>query len=138
MNASSCGAPDTVLDLFGPETDTSKGPFLIENDDASLAPCTLEGNAFPQIDGSETFAAFDLQGVFMDGRSFSEAAAGQQTLQRTSCGVAAPLVSSWNIAVTSTAGVTPGPLSTGQNRICVSEVAAATNKNFEFIEVFVE
>jgi Di-haem oxidoreductase, putative peroxidase len=24
------------------------------------------GNAFPQIDGSETFAAFDFQGVFMD------------------------------------------------------------------------
>jgi len=98
------------------------------------------GNAFPQIDGSETFAAFDLQGVFMDGRSFPEVATGQQTLERTSCGVSATLATSWNIAATSTAGATPGrgPLNTGLNRICVSEVADATNSNFEFLEVFVE
>ena len=98
------------------------------------------GNAFPQIDGSETFAAFDFQGVFMDGRSFPEASTGLQTLQRTSCGVAAPQAASWSIQPTSTAIATPGrgPLSTGQNRICVSEVADATNSNFEFVEVFVE
>jgi len=98
------------------------------------------GNAFPQIDGSETFAAFDLQGVFMDGRSFPETTTGQQTLQRVNCGVTAPLATSWNIAAISTAGATPGrgPLSTGLNRICVSEVADATNPNFEFLEVFVE
>jgi mono/diheme cytochrome c family protein len=98
------------------------------------------GDTFPVIDGGEAFALFDLQGVFVDGRSFAEAATGQQTLQRTSCGAAAPLAASWNIAVTSTAGATPGrgPLSTGQNRICVSEVADATNPSFEFVEIFVE
>jgi len=98
------------------------------------------GNAFPVIDGSETFAAFDFQGVFMDGRSFPEATAGLQTLQRTNCNAPANLAASWNIRPTSTAIATPGrgPLSTGQNHICVSEVADATNTNFEFIEVFVE
>jgi cytochrome c peroxidase len=98
------------------------------------------GNAFPVIDGGETFALFDLQGVLTDGRSFAEAATGQQTLQRTSCGAAAPLAASWTITVTSTAGATPGqgPLSTGQDRICITEVADATNPDFEFVEIFVE
>lgn len=98
------------------------------------------GNGFPVIDGGETFALFDLQGVLMDERSFAEAATGQQTLQRTSGGAAARLAASWKITVTSTAGATPGrgPLSTGQNRICTSEIADATNPDFEFIEIFVE
>jgi len=54
--------------------------------------------------------------------------------------VSATLATSWNIAATSTAGATPGrgPLNTGLNRICVSEVADAKNSNFEFLEVFVE
>ena len=42
--------------------------------------------------------------------------------------------------VTSMAIAPPGrgPLRAGRQRICVSEVADATNKNFEFVEVFVE
>ena len=98
------------------------------------------GNAFPVIDGSETFAAFDFQGVFIDGRSFPETTTGLQTLQRTNCNVPANLAASWLIRPTSTAIATParGPLSSGQTRICVSEVADATNTNFEFVEVFVE
>ena len=97
-------------------------------------------NTFPIIDGSESFAVFDLQYVAIDGFSFPEAAAGQQTLQRTSCAAAASNSASWLIQTTSTAIATPGrgPLITGQNRICVSEVADATNPNFEFVEIFVE
>ncbi len=55
---------------------------------------------------------------------YMKAATGQQTLQRTNCGAAAPNAASWNIAVTSTDGATPGngPLNTGKQRICVSEV----------------
>jgi mono/diheme cytochrome c family protein len=97
-------------------------------------------NTFPIIDGSETFALLDLQGVFMDGRSLAEPVGGQRTLSRKNCGVAAPLATSWTTAVTTTAGATPGkgPLSTGQGRICITEVADALNSNFEFIEIFVE
>jgi mono/diheme cytochrome c family protein len=97
-------------------------------------------NTFPIIDGTETFALFDLQGVFIDGRSLAQPAAAGRTLRRTNCNDAAPLATSWTSLVTSTAVATPGvaPLSTGQNRICVSEVADATNTNFEFIEIFVE
>jgi cytochrome c peroxidase len=97
-------------------------------------------NTFPIIDGSETFALFDLQNVFIDGRSLAEPVGGQRTLSRTNCGTSAPLAASWTTAVTSTAVATPGkgPLSTGQDRICVTEVADSTNSNFEYIEIFVE
>jgi len=97
-------------------------------------------NTFPIIDGSETFALFDLQNVFIDGRSLAEPVGGQRTLSRVNCGTSAPLATSWTSAVTTTAGATPGagPLSTGQNRICITEVADSTNSNFEFIEIFVE
>jgi len=97
-------------------------------------------NGFPIIDGGETFALFDSQGVFIDGRSIPEPAGGQRTFSRTNCGAAAPLTTSWTSAVTSTAVASPGkgPLSTGQGRICVSEVADATNSNFEYVELLVE
>jgi hypothetical protein len=96
--------------------------------------------AFPIIDGGETFALFDLQGVFIDGRSLPQAATGLQTLQRTSCNDPAPLATSWKTLPTSTAVATPGVamLNTGLVRICVSEIADATNANFEYIEIFVE
>jgi len=43
MNAKTCGFPDTVLDLFGPEvSDDDRGPLLAENDDAGLAACSLD------------------------------------------------------------------------------------------------
>jgi len=97
-------------------------------------------NTFPIIDGSETFALFHLQGVFMDGRSLAEPLGGQRTLSRKNCDLAAPLATSWTTAVTTTAGATPGtgPLNTGLDRICITEVADALNSNFEFIEIFVE
>jgi mono/diheme cytochrome c family protein len=95
---------------------------------------------FPVIDGGENFALFDSQGVFIDGRTLTEPAGGQRTLQRTNCGVDASLATSWTSQVTSTAIATPGtgPLSTGQSRICVTEVADASNSNFEYIELLVE
>jgi mono/diheme cytochrome c family protein len=97
-------------------------------------------NTFPIIDGNETFALFDLQGVFIDGRSLAEPTGGQRTLSRQNCGVAAPLATSWTTAVTTTAGATPGtgPLNTGLDRICITEVADSLNSNFEYIEIFVE
>jgi cytochrome c peroxidase len=97
-------------------------------------------NTFPIIDGSETFALFDLQGVFIDGRSIPQGVVGLQTFQRTSCNDPAPLATSWKTLATSTAVATPGvaPLNSGLVRICVSEVADATNTNFEFVELFVE
>lgn len=97
-------------------------------------------NTFPIIDGNETFALFDLQGVFMDGRSLAEPTGGQRTLSRKNCNLAAPLATSWTTAVTTTAGATPGtgPLNTGLDRICITEVADSLNSNFEFIEIFVE
>ena len=43
MSSSSCGAPDTVLNLFRPEGITgNRGTSLIENDDAFLASCFLD------------------------------------------------------------------------------------------------
>ena len=39
VNASRCGDPDTVLDLFGPD---DPGPLLIEIDDAGISPCGLD------------------------------------------------------------------------------------------------
>jgi hypothetical protein len=98
------------------------------------------GNRFPIINGSETFAVFDPQFVTVDGPSVAEASAGQRTLSRTNCGAVAGAAASWTSAITSPAGATPGtgPLSTGQNRICVTELADATNSAFEYVEIFVE
>jgi len=43
MTSSSCGAPDTILDLFGPEDASgNRGASLIENDDAFLGSCILD------------------------------------------------------------------------------------------------
>src|SRR6185436_6577210 len=41
MNGASCAAPDTVLDLFGPEdANGNRGASLIENDNAfTINPC---------------------------------------------------------------------------------------------------
>ena len=40
-NASSCGVPDTVVDLFGPEDANGNRMFLAENDDAG-GPCATD------------------------------------------------------------------------------------------------
>ncbi len=105
------------------------------------------GNVFPTISGSEQFALFDSNSdtttanVGIDGFTFPEAASGGQTLQRKDCGLISTQATSWNIVASTSASATPGivPLSTGQNRICITEVAdSPTNSNFEFIEIFVE
>jgi len=104
------------------------------------------GNAFPTISGGEQFALFDSNTgattrVGLDGFTFPEAAAGGQTLQRKDCGLISTQSASWTIVASTPASATPGiaPLSTGQNRICFTEVAdSPTNSNFEFIEIFVE
>jgi hypothetical protein len=82
-----------------------------------------------------------LQGVFIDGRSIPQPTGALRTFQRKSCNDAAPLTASWNSLATSTSVATPGvvgQLNTGLVRICISEVADATNANFEYVEIFVE
>ncbi len=105
------------------------------------------GNAFPTISGGEQFALFDSNndattlGVGTDGFTFPEAAGAGQTLQRIDCGLISTQAASWNIVASTPASATPGitGLSTGQNRICITEVAdSPTNSNFEFLEIFVE
>jgi len=95
---------------------------------------------FQFINGSETFAVFDPQFVTVDGPSVAEPFAGQQTFSRTNCGAAAGAAASWASAGSLPAGTTPGtgPLSTGQNRICITEFADATSTAFEYVEIFVE
>ncbi len=104
------------------------------------------GNVFPTISGGEQFALFDSNndattlGVGTDGFTFPEAAAAGQDLQRLDCGTLSTQAASWKILADAPANATPGigPLSTVQQRICISEVSDATNSNFEFIEIFVE
>jgi mono/diheme cytochrome c family protein len=98
------------------------------------------GNGFPVIDGGETFTLFDTQSVLIDGRSIAEPAGGLKTFSRVNCGVAPSLAPSWLQVTTSNAAASPGrgPLTTGLNRICISEVADSANSNFEYVEIFVE
>jgi len=43
MTSTSCGAPDTILDLFGPQdANGNRGASLVESDDAYLGPCFLD------------------------------------------------------------------------------------------------
>jgi hypothetical protein len=103
------------------------------------------GNIFPVINGSEQFGIFDSNGDFttanvgIDGFTFPVGAG--QTLQRGDCGLAAFQSTSWTFVASSPQSATPGitGLSTGQNRICFTEVAdSPTNSNFEFVEFLIE
>jgi len=105
------------------------------------------GNAFPAISGSEQFAIFDSNAdattanVGVDGFTFPESSVGGQTLQRRDCGLISTQSGSWTFVSSTPGSATPGiaPLNTGQNRICITEVAdSPTNSNFEFVEFFVE
>ncbi len=103
------------------------------------------GNVFPTISGREQFGLFDSNGgittqhVRIDGPTFPVPRG--QTLQRIDCGLSSTQAASWTIVPSTPANATPGiaPLSTGQNRICITEVAdSPANRNFDFIEIFVE
>jgi cytochrome c peroxidase len=102
------------------------------------------GDKFPIIDGNETYALLDLQGTLIDGSTIPQPTGALRTLQRTNCDDAASLSASWTSMATSTGVATPGvglPItSTGTEppRTCISEIADATNSNFEYIELFVE
>jgi cytochrome c peroxidase len=96
---------------------------------------------FPIIDGSETFTlAVPGDDFDIDGPSAAMPAGGQKILSRTSCAAPAGDPASWTTAPAAAANATPGagPLSTGQNRICITEFADATSRNFEYVEIFVE
>jgi len=105
------------------------------------------GNVFPAIVGSEQFVIFDSNAdnttanVGVDGFTFPESSVGGQTLQRKDCGLLSTSSASWTFVGSTPASATPGigPLNTGQNRICITEVAdSPSNSNFEFVEFFVE
>jgi mono/diheme cytochrome c family protein len=61
MTAPSCGAPDTLLDLFGPEdANGNRGTSLVENDDAFLTACLLDSQIKSfrlPVDGTYLIAA---------------------------------------------------------------------------------
>jgi len=95
---------------------------------------------FAAIDGSETFTLVDPNQVTVDGPSIAEPTAGQKTFSRINCGTAASATASWAQVTTATAAATPGagPLSTGQARVCISEIADAITSSFEYVEIFAE
>ena len=145
----------SLIDSFLPAgTTVPHGGFLIIARNATQAQfeanygITLDSNvrflnganAFPQIDGGETFALFDNQGVFIDGRSIAQPAGGLKTFSRVSCGLVASAAASWTQVATSNAVASPGkgPENTGQSRLCISEIADSANSNFEFVEIMVE
>jgi len=94
----------------------------------------------PQIDGGETYGLFDSNFVTVDGPTIAEPANGLQTFGRINCGTAPGLATSWTAKTSSAAVATPGSglLSTGQSRVCISEIADATKSQFEYVELFVE
>jgi hypothetical protein len=99
------------------------------------------GNRFPMINGSETFTLSNA--VRVDGPTVAQSSAGQQLFQRTSGAAPAGERSSWTIESFRPQAATPGSgqVSTGNNRIYISEVADAAgsgNFGFEFVELFVE
>jgi hypothetical protein len=94
----------------------------------------------PQINGGETYALFDSQFLTIDGPSIPEPATAHQTFGRTRCGTPAGDATSWIANTNSAAIATPGggPLGTGQNFVCISEIADATDSKMEYVEIFVE
>jgi len=104
------------------------------------ANTTAVGARLPQINGSETFSLFDTNFVTVDGPSIAEPSTGLKTFSRINCGRAGGDPASWNSNTTTTAVATPGtgPLSTGQDRICITEIADSTTQADEYIEIFVE
>jgi len=101
---------------------------------------------FPQISGTETFTLRDPQLLTVDGATLAEPKGGQSALERLNCNTPAGATSSWNIVPATPGAATPGGgiLSSGQGRVCISEVVGAsgtstvTSLGFEYIEVFVE
>jgi len=104
------------------------------------ANTTAVGARLPQINGSETFSLFDTNFVTVDGPSIAEPSTGLKTFSRINCGRAGGDPASWSSNTTTTAVATPGtgPLSTGQDRICITEIADSTTQADEYIEIFVE
>jgi hypothetical protein len=101
------------------------------------------GQVFPWIDGAETYALFDSQFVKIDGSTIAEPSGGLRTFSRVNCGTAANAAASWISSPSSTAVATPGagPLSTGQGRICISEIADVGGggpSGMEYLEIFVD
>jgi hypothetical protein len=103
----------------------------------------VSATQFPRISGAETFTLSDSQLVTVEGPTIAEPAGGLRTFQRLDCGTAAGAVSSWQSSASSVATASPGSgiLSTGQNRVCISEiadVATGASNGFEYLEIFVE
>jgi hypothetical protein len=84
------------------------------------------------------YAFSDPQGVIIDGPSI--ALPSNTILSRTSCDAPAGAAASWTSKPASASNGTPGtgPLSTGQDRICITEIADSNRQQFEYVEIFVE
>jgi hypothetical protein len=93
---------------------------------------------FPVITGGSAYEFSDPQGVIIDGPSI--ALPSNTILSRTSCDAPAGAAASWTSKPASASNGTPGtgPLSTGQDRICITEIADSNRQQFEYVEIFVE
>jgi hypothetical protein len=93
---------------------------------------------FPAIIGGATYALLDPQGVIIDGPSV--ALPSGTILSRTSCDAPAGAAASWTSKPASAGNATPGtgPLSTGLDRICITEIADSSRQQFEYVEIFTE
>jgi hypothetical protein len=101
------------------------------------------GNKFPLINGSETFALSNSLGAPVDGPTAQQASGALQIFQRISGAAPAGDRASWTIEAARPQSASPGAgqVSTGNNRVYISEIADASgtgNSGFELVELFVE
>jgi mono/diheme cytochrome c family protein len=93
---------------------------------------------FPAITGGSAYVLMDPQDVVIDGPSI--ALPSGTILSRTSCDAPAGAATSWISKPASAGNATPGtgPLSTGLDRICITEIADSSRQQFEYVEIFAE
>jgi hypothetical protein len=93
---------------------------------------------FPAITGGSAYVLMDPQDVIIDGPSI--VLPSGTILSRTSCDAPAGAATSWIAKPASAGNATPGtgPLSTGLDRICITEIADSSRSQFEYVEIFAE
>jgi hypothetical protein len=93
---------------------------------------------FPSITGGVTYTLLDVLDIVIDGPSI--VLPSSTILSRTSCDAPAGAATSWISKPASASNATPGtgPLSTGLDRICITEIADSKQQQFEYVEIFAE